>query len=183
MAGGARQHVITVAWIDQNLGDMLGILQPNVGPVLAAVSGFVNAIADRDAVAHPRFAGAHPDDLRIGRINGDRTNRLHAFASKTGLKVVPPLTDFHTPPLAAPAKTVMRPFSSTASTAAMRPLIVAEPILRAGKPDTVAASNRYDACAEAKAAPNEIPASIIAIAKKLRADRFMVVSPSPEKLN
>ena len=61
--------------------------------------------------------------------------------SNTDLKVVPPFTDFHTPPLAAPTNTVMRPSSSTASTAATRPLIMAEPILRAGSPDTVAASN------------------------------------------
>src|SRR5579864_2695052 len=62
--------------------------------------------------------------------------------SKTGLKVVPPFTDFHTPPLAAPTKRVRRPSCSTASTAAMRPLMVAEPMLRVGSPDTVAASKR-----------------------------------------
>src|SRR5258708_28646871 len=61
--------------------------------------------------------------------------------SNTGLNDVPPLTDFQTPPLAAATKTVIRPSCSTASTAAMRPLIIAEPILRAGSPDTVAASN------------------------------------------
>src|SRR6202166_766409 len=69
--------------------------------------------------------------------------------SNTGLYVVPPFTDFHTPPLAAPTITVMRPFSSIASSAAMRPLIVAEPILRDGNPDTVAESKRYGACAPA----------------------------------
>src|SRR5450432_3828932 len=62
--------------------------------------------------------------------------------SKTGLKVVPPLTDFQTPPLAEAAKTVRRPPSFTAATAATRPLIWAEPILRAGRPETVPASNR-----------------------------------------
>jgi hypothetical protein len=97
------------------------------------------------------------------------------------LKVVPPFTDFQTPPLAAPTKTVMRPFSSTASSAAMRPLIVAEPILRAGRPETVAASKRYGACAEAKAAHSVIPAKTTIIGQKLRADRFIVISPFPEK--
>src|ERR1022692_3459257 len=53
--------------------------------------------------------------------------------SNTGLYVVPPFTDFHTPPLAAPTNTVMRPLSSTASS---------EPMLRAGNPDTVAESKR-----------------------------------------
>src|SRR6266446_4899408 len=41
--------------------------------------------------------------------------------SKTGLNVVPPFTDFQTPPLAEPTNTVSRPFSFTASTAATRP--------------------------------------------------------------
>src|SRR5258708_7944414 len=61
--------------------------------------------------------------------------------SNPGLYVVPPFTDFQTPPLAAPTNTVMRPFSSTASSAAIRPLMGADPMLRAGRPDTVAASN------------------------------------------
>src|SRR6266702_2807766 len=54
--------------------------------------------------------------------------------SKTGLKVVPPSSDFQTPPLAAPTKTIVFPFSFRAAIAAMRPLIVAEPMLRAPKP-------------------------------------------------
>src|SRR5215475_6296707 len=58
--------------------------------------------------------------------------------SNTGLYVVPPFTDFHTPPLAEPTKTVMRPLSSTASIAAIRPLMAAEPMLRAGNPEMVA---------------------------------------------
>src|ERR1700722_17971924 len=60
--------------------------------------------------------------------------------SKTGLKVVPPLTDFQTPPLAAPMYTVSRPPSLTAVSAATRPLISAEPILRAPKPEIVSES-------------------------------------------
>src|SRR3984957_18368290 len=62
--------------------------------------------------------------------------------ANTGLYVVPPLTDFQTPPLAAPTETVMRPSSSTAPPAAMRPLMVADPMFLAGNPDTVAASKR-----------------------------------------
>ena len=76
-----------------------------------------------------------PMDCAVGRSNTD-------------LKVLPPLTDFHTPPEAEPAKMVSRPFSVTASTAAMRPLIAAEPILRAGRPEMVPASKRTGVCAE-----------------------------------
>src|SRR6185436_8084706 len=60
--------------------------------------------------------------------------------SKTGLKLVPPFTDFQTPPLAEPTYTVSRWPSRTASTAAMRPLIAAEPMLRAPRPDMVSES-------------------------------------------
>src|ERR1700674_4797266 len=63
------------------------------------------------------------------------------WRSNTGLNVVPPFTDFQTPPPAAPTKTVSRPFSFTALTAAIRPLMVAEPMLRAGNPEIVAASH------------------------------------------
>src|SRR5436309_15692517 len=70
-----------------------------------------------------------------------------SWRSKTGLNVVPPFTDFQTPPLAEPANIVSRPLSFTAVTAAMRPLIIADPMLRAGRPDTVPESYRTGACA------------------------------------
>src|SRR3954466_10639932 len=60
--------------------------------------------------------------------------------SKTGLNVVPPFTHFHTPPLAAPTYSVMRFASCTASIAAMRPDIAAEPMLRAPRPGMVSES-------------------------------------------
>src|SRR5262245_42573015 len=57
--------------------------------------------------------------------------------SKTGLYVVPPLTDFQTPPEAAPTNTVKRSPSWTPASAATRPLIAAEPMLRAPRPEIV----------------------------------------------
>src|ERR1700693_3087266 len=66
--------------------------------------------------------------------------------SNTGLKVVPPFIDFHTPPLAAPTYTVSLPFSFTAASAATRPLIMAEPMLRAASPEMVSESN-FTSCA------------------------------------
>src|SRR5262249_32047993 len=63
-----------------------------------------------------------------------------ACLSNTGLYVVPPLTDFHTPPLADPMKIVRRWPSQTASMAEMRPLIAAEPMFRAPKPEIVSES-------------------------------------------
>src|SRR5438034_7578199 len=61
--------------------------------------------------------------------------------SKTGLKVAPPFKDFQTPPLADPTKIVSRWPSCTPSMAAMRPLMVAEPMLRAPRPEIVSESN------------------------------------------
>src|SRR5215469_10032895 len=57
--------------------------------------------------------------------------------SNTGLNVVPPSGDFHTPPDAAPTYSVVLPPSLKPATAAMRPLIVAEPMLRAPRPEIV----------------------------------------------
>src|SRR5687767_20394 len=65
------------------------------------------------------------------------------WLSNTGLNVVPPSFDFHTPPEAAPTYRTTRPFSSwVAASAAMRPDIAAEPMFRAPRPDTMPASKR-----------------------------------------
>src|ERR1700751_3734940 len=59
-------------------------------------------------------------------------------SSKTGRNRVPLSSDFQTPPLAAPTKSVILPDGSRVpAMAAMAPLIAAEPILRAPKPDIV----------------------------------------------
>src|SRR6202047_3841822 len=74
--------------------------------------------------------------------------------SNMDLKVVPPFTDFHTPPLAAPTYTVIRPFSLTAASAAMRPLIVAEPMFRAPRPE-IESESYFTSCARRGGAENE----------------------------
>src|SRR3984893_940402 len=73
--------------------------------------------------------------------------------SNVGLKVVPPLTNFHPPPLAAPTYTVIRPFSLTAVSAAMRPLIVAEPMFRAPRPE-MESESYFTSCARRHRAEN-----------------------------
>src|SRR5258708_25696826 len=71
-----------------------------------------------------------------------------ACLSNTGLKVRPPFTDFQTPPLADPTKTLRRPSSVMASIAATLPLLMAEPMLRTGSPEMVAESNFTACCAK-----------------------------------
>src|SRR3954453_19737500 len=60
-------------------------------------------------------------------------------SSNTGRNTVPPSSDFQTPPVAAPTKMVSLPLGSRlAASAEMRPLIVADPMLRAPRPEMVA---------------------------------------------
>ena len=64
------------------------------------------------------------------------------WSSNTGLNVVPPSVDFQTPPLAAPTNSVVLPPSLRAASAEMRPLMAAEPMLRAVRPEIVPSSKR-----------------------------------------
>src|SRR5215813_13697546 len=68
--------------------------------------------------------------------------------SKTGLNVVPPSCDFQTPPLAAPTNRVVLPPSLRPVTAATRPLIVADPMLRAESPEITPESTTCGRCPE-----------------------------------
>src|SRR5512139_2657681 len=64
------------------------------------------------------------------------------WLSNTGVNVVAPSSDFQTPPLAAPTHSISLPSGIvTASRDEMRPLIVAEPMLRAPRPEMIAESN------------------------------------------
>ena len=141
MAGGADEHVVAVAGIHQDLGDVLGILQSDVGPVFAAVGGLVDAIADRDAVARPGFAGTDPDVLRIRGINRDRADGLHVGLDRRRLEGRAAVDRF---PDAAAGRADEDGDACRLDhgvTAAMRPLMVAEPMLRAGSPEIVPESN------------------------------------------
>jgi len=63
-------------------------------------------------------------------------------SSKTGRYRVPLSSDFQTPPLAAPTNRVTLPDGSRVpAIAEMRPLIVAEPMFRAPRPEMVAEVN------------------------------------------
>src|SRR5262249_12213817 len=76
LARSADVERVRLARVYQNLCDAFGLLQSDVGPVLAAVRGLVDAVADRDAIARPPFARTNPDDFRVLRINRDRADGL-----------------------------------------------------------------------------------------------------------
>src|SRR2546421_13041253 len=60
------------------------------------------------------------------------------WSSNTGLKVVAPSVDFQTPPLAAPTNRLILPAGSLKpASAEIRPLMAAEPMLRAPRPEIV----------------------------------------------
>src|SRR4029077_8465526 len=61
-------------WIDNDARDGAAIFQADVLPILAAISRSVNAVAPIGRIAVVRFASSNPDDLGIGRRNGDRAN-------------------------------------------------------------------------------------------------------------
>src|SRR2546425_5832285 len=96
-----------------------------------------------------------------------------ACRSNTGLNVVPPLTDFHTPPLAAPTYTVRRAPSCTAARAATRPLIAADPMLRAPRPEIVAESTFAAAACGVVWAPARAAHSTASAPAPRRALRFV----------
>src|SRR5688572_27107905 len=76
-SGRADVHGVRVGRVDGDLRDALRLLETDVGPVVAAIGRFVDAVTDGDAVARPRLAGPGPDRFRILRIDGDRADRLH----------------------------------------------------------------------------------------------------------
>src|SRR5438270_7387302 len=82
-------------------------------------------------------------------------------SSKTGRYRVPPSSDFQTPPLAAPTNSVIFPEGSfVPAIAEMRPLIAAEPMLRAPRPEMVAELNGVSSAPELVAATQIAPINI-----------------------
>ena len=115
--------------------------QAHVRPGLAAVGRLVDAVADRDAVARPRLAGADPDRLRVGRIDGDGADRLHRLLVEHRLERGAAVDRLpHAAAGGADVDASVLPPSCTAASAAMRPLIAAEPMLRAPRPEMVSES-------------------------------------------
>src|SRR5712664_1484885 len=101
--------------------------------------------------------------------------------SNTGLNVVPPFEDFQTPPLAAPTYTVSRPFSFTAATAATRPLMAAEPMFRAPRPEMLSESN-LASCAGAASAKIIVMRNTVITAAKQRIILRILANSSAIKL-
>src|SRR2546422_6885673 len=75
-------HHLWILWVADDRRDVLGVLESGMLPALAAVSGFVNAVAERNTVAGVRFTGADPDNVGISWLNSDISNRNCALSFK-----------------------------------------------------------------------------------------------------
>ena len=71
----AGEDLRGIGGIDRHPRDALGLLEAELLPAVASVGGPIDAVAHRDAVAHPRLAGAHPDRLRVLRVDPDVADR------------------------------------------------------------------------------------------------------------
>jgi len=67
--GGHVDHS-GVARVDGDHPDVAGFLQTHVLPALAAVDGFVHAVAVADGALVVVLAGADPDDVGVGGVHG-----------------------------------------------------------------------------------------------------------------
>src|SRR5207248_9515053 len=86
LAGDAGVDEVGILRVYDHAGDAFGLGHAHVLPGLAAVGGLVDAVADRDGVARPGFAGAHPDGARIARVDGDGSDRLHGLLVEDGFE-------------------------------------------------------------------------------------------------
>ena len=75
MAEDGDEQPVRIAWIDDDLRDLLAVAQAEMRPRLSGVGGFVDAVARREIGTLQPFAAAHVDDVRIGRRDGNRADR------------------------------------------------------------------------------------------------------------
>ena len=62
---------VGVQRIDDDARDVMRVCEAQIAPRLAAIERLVHAVAEADAVARVGLARAHPDDVRIMRIDRD----------------------------------------------------------------------------------------------------------------
>src|SRR4029079_18691883 len=81
-AGHRDEYRVAVSLINCNPSDAFRFLQASGRPCFATVGGFVNSIANRHAVARPRFTSADPNVFGILRVECERPDRLHSLFVK-----------------------------------------------------------------------------------------------------
>src|SRR6185369_17753158 len=66
---------VRIRRIEDDAADVLGGVEPEVGPGAPGVDGTINTVAHADRVVQIPFAGAGPDDHGIRLEDGERTDR------------------------------------------------------------------------------------------------------------
>ncbi len=98
-----RRRVCAVLRVDGDAGDALGVLEAQALPVVAAVGGLVDAVADRRRCCAPSDSPV-PTQTILGSLGSILIAPIDwVCLSKTGLNWRPPSCDFQTPPPAVPA--------------------------------------------------------------------------------
>src|SRR5207249_4326694 len=131
---GARN--IGSATMSGRISAIAGTREPSgkVTLFIGAASGGVWKSDDSGTRYRPVF-----DEQPVQSIGAIAPIDCTGCSSNTGRYRVPLSSDFQTPPLAAPIKSVTLPDGSRVpAIAEMRPLMVADPILRAPRPEIVA---------------------------------------------
>src|SRR6185369_5196785 len=68
--------------MDDDPADLARVLETNALPGAARIGALVDAVAERGGLAaHGVLTGAHVDDVRVVRGNGDRADAAHAEAA------------------------------------------------------------------------------------------------------
>src|SRR5262249_46867483 len=75
VAERAREHDVGISRIDHDPPDPTRVVEARVLPGPPGVGRLVDTVADRDVAADERLASAGPDDVGIGRRDGERADR------------------------------------------------------------------------------------------------------------
>src|SRR5256714_6805800 len=84
MALHGDKEAIGILGIDEDVGDLLGVAQSEVRPVLASIGGLVHAVAGGQIWPLQAFPTADVNYVGIGRRNSDRAHRTGALVVKNG---------------------------------------------------------------------------------------------------
>src|SRR5262249_41953735 len=77
-SGRADEDDVRVGRVDEHAGVAAGFVEAGVRPRASGVDRFVAAVADDVRVPNrPRLTRARPDDVRIGRCDGESADRLN----------------------------------------------------------------------------------------------------------
>ena len=79
-----RVHHVRIARVNQDLADVFRGPQPGVRPGASAVQALVDAVAPPDAALAGVLAGAEPDDVGVGGIDGDRARGVRGVVVEDG---------------------------------------------------------------------------------------------------